>query len=69
MFSKVYNYNPSTPVYSDFLFICIFVTVTYVTHNLLFFNLFKPYNASCIEINSNILMDLIIFSVFLMNNE
>ena len=62
MFSKVYNYNPSTPVYSDFfLFICIFVTVTYVTHNLLLFNLLKPYNASCTEINSNILMDLIIF--------
>ena len=62
MFSIVYNYNPSTPVYSDFfLFICIFVTVTYVTHNLLLFNLLKPYNASCIEINSNILMDLIIF--------
>ena len=58
-------------VYSDFffLFICIFVTVTYVTHNLLLLNLLKPYNASCIEINSNMLIDLIIFSVFLMNNE
>ena len=52
-----------------FLFICICVTVTYVTHHFLLFNLLKPYNASCIEINSNILMDLIIFSIFLMNNE
>ena len=69
MFSKVYNYNPSASVYSDyFLFICIFVTVTCVTHNLLLFNVLKPYNSSCIEINSNILMALI-FSVFLTNNE
>ena len=52
-----------------FFFICIFVTVTYVTHNLLLLNLLKLYNASCIEINSNMLIDLIIFSVFLMNNE
>ena len=61
MFSKVYNYDPSTPVYSVYFFICIFVTVTYITHKLLLFNLLKPYNASCIEMNSKILMDLIIF--------
>ena len=61
MFSKVYIYNPSKPIYSYF-FAYLYWCYCYLRYiEFIIVNLLKPYNGSCIETNANILMDLTIF--------
>ena len=72
MFSDVHSFKPSTSVNQILCCLLVFLLLSStlrIIYYCLILNLLKPYIALCIEINSSIFMDLIMFSVFLFNNE